>query len=154
MKINLIHMLWSASRQLIVFKSHDKYNSSTKTVLTNIKIYFMWTSSTTIICHLVCCECLKETSRTGSKKCSHVHCSILDNRFSELKKNLDSKFSKSSLKNFKIWLSSLKETFLNAQNTNDMHSDNSIFLPFERGWFFRNGRMDSFLKGKIFLFWK
>ena len=85
LKINFIHMLWSASRQLIVFKSHDKYISSTKTVLTNIKIYFMRTSSTTIICHLVCCEYLNETSRTGSKKCSHVHCSKLENRFSELK---------------------------------------------------------------------
>ena len=46
-------MLWSASQQLIVFKSHDKYISLTKTVLNNIKIYFMWKSSTTIICHLV-----------------------------------------------------------------------------------------------------
>ena len=56
--------------------------------------------------------------------------------------------------NFKIWLSSLKETFLDAQNTNDMHSDNFIFLSSEMGWFFRNEKKDSFPKWKIFLFCK
>ena len=90
----------------------------------------------------------------GKYKCGHVHCSILDNRFSELKKRLDGKFSKPSVKNFKIWLSLLKETYLNAPNTSDMHSDNLDFVSSERRWFFRNGKMDSFPKGKIFSFWK
>ena len=81
-----------------------------------------------------------------------MHCSILDNRFPKLKKNLDGKFSKPSLKNFKIWLSSLKETFLNAQNNNDMHSDNLNFVSSEWGCFFQNGKTDSFPKGKYFPF--
>ena len=70
------------------------------------------------------------------------------------KNKLDGKLSKPLVKNFEIWLSSLKETFLDAENTNNMHSDNLIFLPSERGWFFRNGKTDSFPKWKIFLFWK
>ena len=87
-------------------------------------------------------------------KCSRVHCSILYNRFLELKKKLEGKFSKPLAKNFKIWLSSLKETFLDATNTSDMHSDDLNFVSSKRGWFFRNGKMDSFQKGKIFTFWK
>ena len=65
-----------------------------------------------------------------------MHCSILGNRFSELKKKkLDGKFSKSSEKNFKIGLLSLKETFLDAQKiaTEHMHSDNLNSVSSERG---------------------
>ena len=64
-----------------------------------------------------------------------MHCSILGNRFSELKKKLDGKFSKSSEKNFKIGLLSLKEMFLDAQKiaTEHMHSDNLNSVSYERG---------------------
>ena len=42
--------------------------------------------------------------------------------------------------------------FLGAPNTSDMHRDNLNFVSSEREWFFQNGKMDSFLKGKIFPF--
>ena len=84
-----------------------------------------------------CCECLNETSRNAAT-CS----SILNNRFAELKKKLDSKFSKPYQNMIVI------ETSLNAPNTSDVHSDNLNFVSSKRGWFFRNGKMDSFPEGK------
>ena len=83
--------------QLIVFKSCDKYINSTKMVLTDIKICFMWKSSTIIICAILLWMS-KWNFLNGKYKRSQVHCPILHNR----------KFSKSLVKNFKIWLSSLK----------------------------------------------
>ena len=73
-----------------------------------------------------------------------VHLSILDNRFSELKKNL--------MANFKIWLLPLKETFVDALNSSDIHSNNLNFASSKRGWFFRNMNINSFPKEKIFPF--
>ena len=55
-----------------------------------------------------------------------MHWSILDNSFPE------SKFSKSLMKNFKIWLLPLKETFADALNTSDIHSNNLNFV-FQKG---------------------
>ena len=49
-------------------------------------------------------------------------------RFSELKKRRDGKFSKPLMKNFKIWLLSLKETFVDALNTSDIHWKNLNFV--------------------------
>ena len=83
--------------QSIVFKSCDKYINSTKMVLTDIKICFMWKSSTIIICAILLWMS-KWNFLNGKYKYSQVHCPILHNR----------KFSKSLVKNFKIWLSSLK----------------------------------------------
>ena len=48
------------------------------------------------------------------------------------------------MKNVKIWLLSLKETFLDAQNTNNMHRDNLNFVSSERGWFSQNGKTGFF----------
>ena len=70
-------------RQLIVFKSPDKCISSTKTVITNIKICFVWKSSTIIFILL---WMLDRNFPNGKYKCSQVHWSLLDNRFSKLKK--------------------------------------------------------------------
>ena len=47
-----------------------------------------------------------------------------------------------------------KEIFLTAKNANDMQGDNLNFASSERGWFFWNGKTDSFPEGKIFPFWK
>ena len=47
---------------------------------------------------------------------------LITNRFSELKKNLT------------------------INKFNDMHSDNLNFVSSERGWFFQNGKTDSFQK--------
>ena len=88
------------SRQLIIFKSHDKYISLTKTVLTNIKIYFMRKSSTTIICHLVANVYTKLPERKV-KNAATCTARYLITVF-RIKKKLDGKFSKSSVKNFKI----------------------------------------------------
>ena len=144
--------IWSICHgwQLTVFKWPGKYINSTKTVITKsiscggavplLTALLLWISEWNFT--------------NGKYKCSRVHCSILYNRFLELKKKLEGKFSKPSAKNFKIWLSSLKETFLDATNTSDMHSDDLNFVSSKRGWFFRNGKMDSFQKGKIFTFWK
>ena len=118
-------------RQLIVFKSPDKCISSTKTVITNIKICFVWKSSTIIFILL---WMLDRNFPSGKYKCSQVHWSLLDNRFSKLKKKkLDGKFSKPLVKNFQIWLLLLKETFFDAPNTSDMHSNNLNFVSSERG---------------------
>ena len=102
----------------------------------------MWRGSTIITCHLVLNVWMKLP----------VHWSILDNRFSELKKKLDGKFLKPLMKNFKIWLLPLKETFVDALNTSDIHSNNFNFVSSKRGWFFWNRKIDSFPKEKIFPF--
>ena len=102
----------------------------------------MWRGRTTITCHLVLYVWL----------ILPVHWSILDNRFSKLEKKLDGKFSKPLMKNFKIWSLSLKKTFVDALNASDIHSNNLNFLPSKWGWFFRNRKIDSFLKEKIFPF--
>ena len=65
-------------------------------------ISFKWRSSTISTCHLVLNVWMKLP----------LHWSILDNRFSELKKKLDGKFLKPLMKNFKIWLLSLKKHLL------------------------------------------
>ena len=75
-----------------------------------------------------------------------MHCSILDKRFSELKKKLyDGKLSKPSVENFEIWLLSLKETFFDALNTSKhAQSKNFNFVSSGRGWFFHPNREDGF----------
>ena len=83
-------------------------------------------------------------------KCSHAHCAILDNRFSGFKKDLIVNFQKPSVKNFKIWLSSLKEIFLDVLSTINIHRNSLNFVFSKRGY----GKMDSFLIGKIFPFRK
>ena len=147
--------IWSIcyGQQLIVFKSPDKYIQQKWSLLISksvscgravwlLSAILLWMSEWNFL--------------NGKYKCSHVHCSILGNRwFSELKKKkLDGKFSKPLVKNFKIWLLLLKEAFFDAPNTSDMHNNNLNFLSSERGWFFCNGKMDSFLKVKIFPFLK
>ena len=106
-----------------------------------------------------CCKCLKinETSRTGSINAGTMHCSILDNRFSELKKSYDGKFSKPSVENFEIWLLSLKETFFDAHWTlANMHRARISILCLLKGddSSIPIEKMDSFPKAKIFPFWK
>ena len=90
----------------------------------------MWKNSTIIIGHLVVNVCKKLSER--EEKLRPRASLRTRNRFSGLKKKLDGKFSKPSVKNFQIYLSSLKETFLGAPTTNDMHNDNLIFLSSER----------------------
>ena len=51
---------------LIVFKSPDKYIDSTKAVLANIKICFMWMEEQYHYYLPSCCECLNEISQMGS----------------------------------------------------------------------------------------
>ena len=50
------------------------------------------------------------------------------------------------MKNFKIWLLPLKEIFLDALNTSDIHSNNLNFVSSNRGSFFQNRKIDSFPK--------
>ena len=46
-----------------------------------------------------------------------------------------------------------KKTFVDALNTSDIHSNNFNFVSSKRGWFFfRNRKIDSFTKEKIFPF--
>ena len=56
------------------------------------------------------------------------------------------------MKNFKIWLLPLKEIFLDALNTSDIHSNNLNFVSSKRGWFFQIKKIDAFPKEKIFSF--
>ena len=105
--------IWSIcyGRILIAFKSPDKYINSTKTVITNIKICFMWKSSTIIICHLVVSVGMK----LPEQEVEIQPCALLNTRsitdLRNWKKTLNGKFSKPSVKNFKVWLSLLKKHF-------------------------------------------
>ena len=56
------------------------------------------------------------------------------------------------VKNFKIWLLSLEETFPDALNTSDMHSNNLNFVSFKRGSFSETGKLILSQKGRSFLF--
>ena len=97
-------------------------------------ISFKWRSSTISTCHLVLNVWMKLP----------LHWSILDNRFSELKKKLDGKFLKPLMKNFEVWLLPVKETFVDALNTSDIQSNNLNFVSSKRGWFFWNRKINSF----------
>ena len=46
----------------------------------------------------------------------------------------------------------LKETFFDALNTSDIHSNNLNFVSSKRGWFFQIKKIDAFPKEKIFSF--
>ena len=46
----------------------------------------------------------------------------------------------------------LKETFFDALNTSDIHSNNLNFVSSKRGWFFQIKKIGSFPKEKIFSF--
>ena len=46
----------------------------------------------------------------------------------------------------------IQNTFADAQNTSDIHSTYFNFVASRRGWFFRNRKIDSFQKEKIFPF--
>ena len=48
------------------------------------------------------------------------------------------------MKTFKIGLLSIKEKFLDALNTSDMHSNNLNFVSSRREWFFRSRNIDFF----------
>ena len=102
----------------------------------------MWRGSTIITCHLVLNVWMKLP----------VHWPILDNRFPELKKKLDGKFLEPFMKNFKIWLLPLKETFVDALNTSDIHSNSLNFVSSKRRWFFQNRKIHPPPKEKIFPF--
>ena len=45
-----------------------------------------------------------------------------------------------------------KKTFVDALNTSDIHSNNFSFVSSRRKWFFRNRKIDSLPKEKIFPF--
>ena len=90
-----------------------------------------------------CFECLNETSHALVNTWQQIF---------RIKKKLDGKFLRSLMKNFKIWLLPLKETFVDALNTSDIHSNNLNFLSSKRGCFFQNRKIDSFSKEKIFPF--
>ena len=91
-----------------------------------------------------CFECLNETSWSLSQ---YV---IAD--FQNLKKKLDGKILKRLMKNFKIWLLPLKETFVDALNTSDIHSSSLNFVSSKRRWFFQNRKIHPPPKEKIFPF--
>ena len=97
-----------------------------------ILFFSMWRDSTIITFHLVLNVWMKLP----------VQWSILDNRFSELKK-IDAKFLKLWMKNFKIWLLPLKETSFDALNTSDIHSNNLNVVSSKRAWFFQNRKIFS-----------
>ena len=58
------------------------------------------------------------------------------------------------MKNVKIWLLPLRETFVDDLSTSDIHSNNLNFVSSKREWFFQNTKIDSFPKEKIFPFGK
>ena len=101
----------------------------------------MWRGSTIITCHLVLNVWMKLP----------VHWPILDNRFPELKKTkLYGKFLETLMKNFKKWLLPLKETFVDALNTSEIHSNSLNFVSSKREWFFQNRKIHSSPEEKIF----
>ena len=106
------------------------------TVLFHV-ISFKWRSSTIITFCLILNVWMKFP----------VHWSILDNRFSELKKNL---MVKTFAEKFQNMIVVSKKTFVDALNTSGIYSSNFNFVSSRRGWLFRNRKIDSFPKEKIF----
>ena len=92
---------------------------------------FKWRSSTISTCHLVLNVWMKLP----------LHWSILDKRFSELKKKLDGKFLEPLMKNFEIWLLPLKETFVNALKISDIHSNTFNYMSSKRGGSSETGKL-------------
>ena len=98
----------------------------------------MWRGSTIITCHLVL--------NVGMKL--PVHWPILHYKFSKLKKKVDGKCLKPLMKNFKNYLLSLKETLVDALSTSDIHRNNLNLVYSKKEWFFKNRKINSFLKEK------
>ena len=52
------------------------------------------------------------------------------------------------MKNFKNYLLSLKETLVDALSTSDIHRNNLNLVYSKKEWFFKNRKINSFLKEK------
>ena len=75
---------------------------------------------------------------------------MLSDRYLGLKRKIDNKFYKHSMKKCKTIVAFNRNISWCTKHYDDMHRN---FASFNRGWIFRNRNIDSF-PGKMFPFWK